>query len=186
MAFGTWEDNRADWFDKTPLIDACPKLDDFTKNSHALVKQETFANWGGLEFDPLISVTWGIRGYMALTLYGNEPYDKLMFMLYIACTELDWPLMIYMNVWFRIYNVERDEYYPNSSGIQMYPRPAWITPFPYPGRYFQTLLIEADLTPPAGAWSAQSYELQLQSKYTPTATQRISMMRGMIAIMERS
>ena len=94
--------------------------------------------------------------------------------------------MAYMDVWLRIYNKERDEYYPNSNGIQMYPRPPWITPFPYAGPYFQTLLIEADLTPPAGAWSAQSYELQLQTKYAPTATERISMMRGMIAIMERS
>ena len=186
MAFGNWNDNRTDWFNKTPHSTACPKLDNITKNSHALIKQETFVNWGRDEFDPFVSTSWGVRAYMGLTLYGTEPYDNVVFALNVACAEEGWPLLTYMNVWFRVYNVERDEYYPNATGIQMYSLPTWILGFPFPGWQFQTLLIEADMTPPAGAWTARSYELQIQTKYSPSATQRLGKMRGFIGTMERS
>jgi len=186
VAFGNWADNRDSWVDKTAHATACPKLHDLTKNNHALIKQETFVNWGGDEFDPFTSGAWGIRAYMGLTFYGDEPYDNLVFALVVACTEEDWPLMTYMDVWFRIYNVERAEYYPNAAGIQMYSLPNWRLGFPFPGWFFQTLIIEASLTPPAGAWGPGSYELQLQSKFLGSATQRHQKMRGLVGIMERS
>lgn len=186
MAFGEWTDNRDHWVDKTSLLTSCPKLGAFAENSEALIRQETFTNWGRDEFDPFVSVVWGVRAYVGLTLYGDEPYDTIVFAINVACTEEGWPLLTYMDVWFRVYNVERDEYYPNSSGLQMYSLPYWPLGFPFPGWRFQTLLIEADLTPPAGAWSAQSYELQLQTKYSPSATTRMGKMRGVTGILERS
>ena len=185
MAIGTWEDNRGDWVDKTPHSTACAKLHKFTENSHVLIKQETFVGWGGDDFEPFDSQIWGTCAYIGVTLNANTPYDNMVFAIVVACTEEDWPVLDLMDVWFRIYNVERAEYYPNAAGIQMYSRPVWKLGFPFPGWQFQTLIIEADMTPPTGAWTAQSYELVLQTKYAPPPTQRLGKMRGLMGIMER-
>jgi len=186
VAIGTWEDNRDAWVDKTPHSTACAKLHDFTENSHALVKQETFVNWGKDSFNPFSSFVWGTRAYVGLTLNANTPYDNIVFAILIACTEEDWPVLTLMDVWFRIECVERSEYYPNAAGIQMYSRPVWRLGFPFPGWQWQTLIIEVDITPPAGPWAAQSYEFQLQTKYNASATQRMADMRGFLGILERS
>jgi hypothetical protein len=186
MAFGNWTDNRDSWVDKTPFATACAKLDDMSENNHALIKEETFANWGRDEEDPFTSQVWGVRAYIGLTLYGDEPYDNIVFAIVCAGTEENWPAGVDMDVWFRIYNVERAEYYPDATGISMWSIPFWPLGFPFPGYYFQTKIIEASLTPPAGAWSPGSYELQLQTKYSPSATQRFTKMRGLVGILERS
>jgi hypothetical protein len=185
MPIGNYTDNRSDWVDKTPFVTACSKLITLTENNLALIKQETFANWGGDSFNPFVGVTFTTIGYAGLTLFGDEPYDNVVFALRCACTEEGWPLLTLMDVWFRIYCVERGQYYPDATGVQMYSLPTWILGFPFPGWQWQTILIEVDITPPAGAWSAQSYEFQLQAKYSPSATQRLADFKGMIGVLER-
>lgn len=185
MAIGTWNDLTSDWFDKTPFLTSCIKLHNFTVNSHALVEQETFVNWGHDDIDGFFTVSdWMVRALWGLTLDGTEPYDRIVYMFHLAVTEEGAALLAPLDCWLRVYCPERGEYYPNATGYQPISLPHWPLGNPFPGYYYQSIKIEIDLTPPSGAWVARSYEFQLQEKAL-SAIQRYSRLRSMVGILTR-
>jgi len=185
MAIGSWTDPTSDWFDKTPFLTACTKLHNLTQNSHALVEQETFVNWGRDQIDGFFTVgAWTNRALWGVTLDGTEPYDQMVYMFHLAVTEEGAPLLAPLDCWMRIYCPERAAYYPDATGYQPISLPIWLLGNPFPGYQYQSIMITVDLTPPSGAWVAGSYEFQLQEK-SNAPLQRHSRLRSMVGVLTR-
>lgn len=172
MALGNWNYTAGDWPDHRALNETCALLADLTENEQALILQEACAQKGEVSNVSLSpKSTWLDLSRWGMTLLGDEPYDNKR-------VVIGWRISGGGDTFAqRIYCVERAEYYPNISGQA-------LVSVPGPPAPIQEYTINISLLPPAGPWSAGSYEF-VHQVYQGNAWLGSWLQKGLIAFLER-
>lgn len=190
MAIPNWRDTSSDWPFHRDLATSCDPLKDLTLNDDALIHQQIIMSGGdnsSIIATPLDN--WVAKNMYGVTFRGNEPWNYIQHFLYykICMTGCPDPPPSDCHPLWRIYNVERNEYYPHVAGTVL---EEYDIPCPGGGYdlfYCSSILIP--LVPPSGPWNAGSYELRTEhyfgSAWCTCATLTTSACSGELAMLIR-